>query len=150
MKNLFLSSLLFKRRTMKLKLFSLLLFALPTFAQTPAVFSKLNTAPVTATTFADPTAVHNATYQYYCTAVNSAGVESAPSAIVTVLASVTSGAAPTPAQSASPTRTITISWTEADTGDTFNVYRKMIAGPPVAVAPPISPTTLTATVSFTP
>lgn len=131
-------------------LFSLLLFFVPTFAQAQTVFTKLNTAPITVTNYSDTTAVHNATYQYYVTAVNSAGVESAAlatGAMLTVLASITSGPAATAAEIAANTRTLTFNWNESDTGDTFNVYRKLIAAPPVAVAPPTSPTNLTVVVS---
>jgi len=121
--------------------------AFASYSEAQTVFTKLNTAPITVLTFSDPTATHNATYQYYVTAVNSAGAESAAlSPTITVLASITNGPAATPAEIASNTRTIVLTWIDADSGVTFNVYRKLVAGPPVTVFLPNSPTNLTAQV----
>lgn len=131
---------------MKKLIFTLLLFAVPTFAQAP-VFTKLNTTAVAVATFVDPAATHNATYQYYVTEVNSAGVESAPSATITIVASITQAVTPTPAEVAGNIRTITLTWVDTNTGVTFNVYRKLIAGPPIVAIPPTPPTNLAARVS---
>lgn len=135
----------------KLLIFTLfILFGIstPAPAQTPT-FVKLNVSPTTTLKFSDPTAIHNATYQYYITAVNAAGVESAPSATITVFASVTAGGLnPTPAQTAASTRTIDLTWTEVSTGVTFNVYRTLVSGPPVVALPPDSPANLAATIRF--
>jgi fibronectin type 3 domain-containing protein len=108
---------------MKKLLISLLLFAAPVFAQTAktgamitwqeatpgatfnvyrwdksqvAGFTKINTAPITAMTYTDTTAIVGVAYAYKVTAVNSAG-ESAQSveADITVSAPVVIPAVPT-------------------------------------------------------
>jgi hypothetical protein len=92
------------------------------YAQATTGYTKVNTTAITGTTFTSGTLTDGVAYNVEVTALNSAGVESGPSNILT-------GVVP-----ATGTHTFTVTWT-AGTGDvTYNVYDQVVAAanPPVA------------------
>lgn len=94
------------------------------FAQATTGYTKMNTSPIAGTTFTTPTLVDGVAYNFEVTALNSAGVESGPSNIVT-------GVVP-----ATGTHTGTITWTAGTNDATYNVYDQQVAAanPPVATS----------------
>lgn len=93
-------------------------------AQATTGYTKINTTAVTATTFTTGTLTDGIAYNFEVTGVNSAGVESGPSNIVTAVIP------------ASGTHTVTLSWTAGTNDATFNVYDQQVAAanPPVALS----------------
>jgi hypothetical protein len=94
------------------------------FAQATSGYTKVNTAPISGTTFTSPTLTDGVAYNVEITALNSAGVESAPSNILT-------GVVP-----ATGTHTFTVAWTAGTNDVTYNVYDQVVAAanPPVATS----------------
>jgi hypothetical protein len=86
-------------------------------------YTKVNTSIITASTFTTPTLTDGVAYNFEVTGVNSAGVESGPSNIVTAIVPATG------------THTATITWTPGSNDVTFNVYAQVVASanPPSAV-----------------
>jgi hypothetical protein len=103
----------------------LLLYALvgnPLRGQVPSGYTKINTAPITGTTYTDSTCLDATNCTYVATAVNSSGVESQPSAASNVASIPTSG-----------THTVSLAWTASATpGVTYNLYRIESPLPPGA------------------
>lgn len=94
------------------------------YAQATAGYTKVNSTAVSATTFTTGTLTDGVAYNFEVTGVNSAGIESLPSSIVTLVIPN------------SGTHTVTLVWT-AGTGDaTFNVYDQQVASanPPAALS----------------
>lgn len=97
------------------------------YAQATAGFTKVNTTPVSGTSFTSPTVINGAVYNVEVTAVNVAG-ESVPSVIV-------SGQAP-----ASGTHAFILSWTAPTNCTlanpcTYNVYDQVVTVPNPPGAP---------------
>lgn len=87
----------------------------PLFGQATTGYTKLNAAPITVTTFTTGTLTDGVAYNFEVTALNSAGIESGPSNIVT-------GVVP-----AAGTHTATVSWTVGVNDVTYNVYSQQVA-----------------------
>lgn len=94
------------------------------FAQATAGFTKLNSTPVTATSFTTGPLKDGVAYNFEVTGVNSAGIESTPSNIAMAIVPATG------------THTATVTWTAGTNDATYNVYDQEIAaaGPPGAVS----------------
>src|ERR1700733_7881275 len=93
------------------------------FAQATTGYTKLNTSAVTTATFTTGTLTDGIAYNFEVTGVNSAGIESGPSNIVTATVPATG------------THTATITWTAGANDVSFNVYDQQVApaNPPSAV-----------------
>lgn len=92
------------------------------YAQATAGYTKVNATPIAGTSFTSGTLTNGVAYNVEVTALNSAGIESGPSNILTGIVPATG------------THTFTITWTPG-TGDvTYNVYDQVVASanPPVA------------------
>jgi hypothetical protein len=92
------------------------------YAQATTGFTKINTSPVTTTTFTTGTLTDGVAVSFEVTAVNSAG-ESGPSNIV-------SGVVP-----ATGTHTATLTWTASAGATSYNVYDQIVTipNPPAAL-----------------
>lgn len=94
------------------------------YAQATTGYTKVNSTPITGTTFTSGTLTDGVAYNVEVTAVNSAGIESGPSNILT-------GVVPPIGL-----HTFTVTWTPG-TGDvTYNVYDQQVAAanPPAALS----------------
>jgi hypothetical protein len=94
------------------------------YAQATAGYTKVNAAPISGTTFTSGTLIDGDSYNVEVTALNSAGVESGPSNILT-------GVVP-----ATGTHTFTLTWTPGTNDVTYNVYDQ--AAPVAPANPPVA------------
>ena len=95
------------------------------FAQATPGFTKVNTLPITTTSFTSGNLVDGGFYNVQVTAVNQAG-ESGPSTTV-------SGMVP-----ATGTHTFTITWTASATATSYNVYDQLVTTPNPPGAPELT------------
>lgn len=95
------------------------------YAQATTGYTKVNSAPITGTTFTSGTLVNGGFYNVEITAVNQAG-ESGPSTIV-------SGSVPP-----TGTHTFTVSWTPSSGATSYNVYDQLVAIPNPPGAPQLT------------
>lgn len=121
-----------------LRVFVLFLLVSPLLAaQAPSGFTKINTTPVTTTTYSDSGCADLTTCYYFVTAVMSGGQESAgaPCSTTTLCYNGNQAVAIMPS---SGTHTVALSWTaSSSSGATYNVYRMT----------PSAPSSLSATVN---
>ena len=105
-----------------LLLLALLLVGFPFFGQVPSGYTKINTAPITGTTFTDSTCTDATNCTYVATAVSVAGIESQPSAVSNTAVMPVTG-----------THTVTVTWNASPTPNvTYNLYRIESPIPPGA------------------
>lgn len=118
------------KRLTGIALFAVLLFGLifgfnplAIWAQATAGYTKVNTAPTTATTFTTGTLANGTVLNFEITAVNAAG-ESGPSNIITL------------AIPATGTHMVTLNWIASTGATSYNVYDQqvLIANPPGALS----------------
>jgi hypothetical protein len=100
----------------------LLLIGIPFFGQVPSGYVKINSAPITGTTFTDSGCADATNCTYIATAVSVSGVESQPSSPSNTAVVPVTG-----------THTVAVSWVASPTANvTYNLYRIESPVPPGA------------------
>ncbi len=90
---------------------------------TPGTYTKVNTNPITATTYSNNGLVSSTSYYYYVTAVNSAG-ESGQSTVATATTAAVVPIKPTGLVGTALSSTqINLSWTPLSNATSYNIYR---------------------------